>query len=43
MDPDTALCVGCSRTIEEIAGWSGYTAAEKRDIWRRIAERRTRD
>ena len=42
MDPHTALCEGCARTIEEIAGWSRYTPAQKQAVWRLIAERRAR-
>jgi predicted Fe-S protein YdhL (DUF1289 family) len=42
MDPRTALCEGCARTIEEIAGWSGYTPLQKQAVWRLIAERRAR-
>lgn len=42
MDPHTRLCVGCARTIEEIAGWSSYTRVEKLAVWQRIIERRER-
>jgi predicted Fe-S protein YdhL (DUF1289 family) len=42
MDPRTALCEGCARTIEEIAGWSSYTPLQKQAVWRLIAERRAR-
>jgi len=27
MDAETRLCLGCARTIREIAGWSSGTAA----------------
>ena len=27
--PDTRLCLGCKRTIEEIAAWSNMSAAER--------------
>jgi uncharacterized protein len=40
MDPRTRTCRGCLRTIEEIAGWYQATAAEKRAILDRLAERR---
>jgi predicted Fe-S protein YdhL (DUF1289 family) len=30
--PEERLCVGCYRTIEEIATWSRMSAAERRDI-----------
>ncbi|MFO1363726.1 MAG: DUF1289 domain-containing protein [Burkholderiales bacterium] len=29
MNDATGLCEGCFRTLDEIAGWSGYTRAEK--------------
>ena len=40
MDPATRTCRGCLRTIEEIAGWYTASAAEKRAILSRLAERR---
>ena len=40
MDPKTRMCRGCLRTIEEIAGWYGANAAEKRVILKQLAERR---
>jgi len=40
MDPATRTCRGCLRTIEEIAGWYSASAAEKRAILARLAERR---
>jgi predicted Fe-S protein YdhL (DUF1289 family) len=42
MDPVTGLCTGCARTIDEIAGWSGYSDADKQAVWLRIADRRAR-
>jgi predicted Fe-S protein YdhL (DUF1289 family) len=42
MDPRSALCTGCLRTIDEIAGWSRYSDADKQAVWLRIAERRAR-
>lgn len=26
------ICIGCYRTIDEIIGWSGFTAGERRRI-----------
>jgi predicted Fe-S protein YdhL (DUF1289 family) len=40
MNARSGLCSGCLRTIEEIAGWSRYSEAEKRAVWARIVERR---
>ena len=36
MDAASGYCEGCLRTIEEIAGWSGMTDADKRSVWRAI-------
>jgi uncharacterized protein len=41
MDPRTALCTGCLRTIDEIAAWSHLSDADKQAVWLRIAERRS--
>ena len=32
IDPSTRLCRGCRRSIDEIAGWSGFTPGERRRI-----------
>lgn len=32
IDPDTDLCRGCARTLDEIARWSGMSDAEKRAV-----------
>jgi predicted Fe-S protein YdhL (DUF1289 family) len=32
VDPACALCVGCGRTMAEIAGWIGFTPDERRRI-----------
>jgi predicted Fe-S protein YdhL (DUF1289 family) len=36
----TALCEGCSRTIDEIAAWGAATDEQRRAIWLRIRQRR---
>ena len=33
------LCVGCRRTLEEIAEWSGASEARRREILRNVAGR----
>jgi predicted Fe-S protein YdhL (DUF1289 family) len=33
------LCVGCRRTLEEIAEWSRASEARRREILRNVAER----
>ena len=40
MDPDTDLCQGCQRRIDEIIDWSRATELRKRAIWIAIQERR---
>jgi predicted Fe-S protein YdhL (DUF1289 family) len=32
LDPESGLCLGCGRTIAEIAGWSAMTEVERRRI-----------
>ena len=39
MEPTTGLCIGCFRTLDEIAGWSAMTDAQKREVWQRLLER----
>jgi len=40
IDPDSGLCAGCLRTLEEIAGWSGYSDERKLAVIRALADRR---
>ncbi|MDQ1186293.1 DUF1289 domain-containing protein [Agrobacterium larrymoorei] len=35
------LCTGCYRTIAEITGWSGFTAAERHRIMGELPRRKT--
>jgi predicted Fe-S protein YdhL (DUF1289 family) len=39
MDPATALCEGCSRTLDEIAAWSRMEDQAKREVWWLIGQR----
>ena len=39
MNPDTGLCQGCLRTLDEIAAWSAMTAEEKRAALARLPGR----
>jgi uncharacterized protein len=34
------LCIGCRRTIDEIAEWSGASEARRREILRQLVLRR---
>jgi predicted Fe-S protein YdhL (DUF1289 family) len=40
MDPASGLCVGCHRTIDEIAAWSSLSEDAKRAVWAQLGERR---
>ena len=40
LDPLTGHCVGCYRTVEEVAEWVEMTADEKRAVLVRAAQRR---
>jgi predicted Fe-S protein YdhL (DUF1289 family) len=39
MDAERVFCIGCLRTIPEIAGWSRSDAATRRGVWRAIEVR----
>jgi predicted Fe-S protein YdhL (DUF1289 family) len=40
MDAATGLCMGCMRTIDEIATWGSSTNDRKREVLQAIALRR---
>jgi predicted Fe-S protein YdhL (DUF1289 family) len=40
MDPATGWCLGCRRTIDEIAAWSRLGDAERLAVWRQLDARR---
>jgi len=40
MNPGTAMCEACFRTLEEIAGWSAMSPEEKRAVLARLPARR---
>ncbi|MGF1462655.1 MAG: DUF1289 domain-containing protein [Maricaulaceae bacterium] len=39
ISPDSGLCLGCYRTLEEIAQWSSLTADEQAAVWAAIPAR----
>jgi uncharacterized protein len=39
VDARSAHCVGCGRTLAEIAGWIGFTAAERSRIMAELPRR----
>ena len=40
MDPISGLCLGCARTLDEIASWSGFTAETRQTITEDLPARR---
>lgn len=41
MMPDTGLCAGCYRTIEEISAWGRMADVQKLEIWALIEQRQS--
>jgi uncharacterized protein len=39
VDPLSALCIGCGRSVAEIAAWGAMTDSERTAIMRRLGER----
>ncbi len=39
MSPDSGLCAGCLRTIDEIAAWGNMPAPRRHRVWQAIAQR----
>lgn len=37
--PATDVCLGCRRTLDEIAGWSRMSDADKRAVWLQLPGR----
>ena len=42
VDPGTGLCLGCFRSVGEIAAWSGMTAEARRAVMADLPGRATR-
>lgn len=42
VDPDSGLCLGCFRTLAEIAGWTRLGEAEREDVMAELPGRRGR-
>ena len=38
-DPGTGLCLGCGRTLAEIAAWSALSDAERGAVMKQLPER----
>jgi len=41
MDPVRGVCVGCCRTLEEIARWGGMSDQERFAVMEKLPERRS--
>lgn len=39
MNPNTQLCLGCLRDLNEIAEWANLDPATQRQVWRRVEQR----
>jgi predicted Fe-S protein YdhL (DUF1289 family) len=42
MDPDSGLCQGCLRTLDEIARWSAMSEAEQEQVVACLPKRSTK-
>ncbi len=42
MNPQTQLCEGCARTLDEIAAWWDYTPNQKRRVIEQLEDRLAR-
>jgi predicted Fe-S protein YdhL (DUF1289 family) len=40
MDAASGLCIGCFRTLDEIARWAAMSEAERADVIRALSERK---
>jgi predicted Fe-S protein YdhL (DUF1289 family) len=40
MDPQSGLCIGCQRTLDEIARWAQMSDAEREQVTAQLAERK---
>jgi len=43
MDADNRYCLGCKRTLTEIANWSGMTNDARAAVLAQLPSRRSRD
>lgn len=39
LDPASRLCIGCGRSLDEIARWSSMSDQERQDVMRLLPER----
>jgi len=41
IEPGDGLCVGCARTLDEIASWGAMSSDERRGVLKQLALRRS--
>ena len=41
-DPESGLCRGCGRTLDEIGGWFSMTDDQRREVMAKLSERLSR-
>jgi len=41
VDPERRQCIGCRRTLEEIAGWPSMTDEEQLAVLKQVEQRRS--
>jgi uncharacterized protein len=39
INPNSGLCEGCLRNLEEVAGWGQMPSVQQREVWQRIHKR----
>jgi predicted Fe-S protein YdhL (DUF1289 family) len=39
INPNSGLCEGCLRNLEEVAGWGQMPSVQQREVWQRIQKR----
>ncbi|MEL4374191.1 DUF1289 domain-containing protein [Brucella cytisi] len=39
IDTETGFCLGCARTLDELARWSSMSAEERMAVWALLADR----
>ena len=40
MDAAGIYCIGCFRTLDEIAGWANFDNERRRQVWKELGRRR---
>ncbi len=42
IEPSSGICLGCARTLDEIAGWRGASDEERKRIMAKLPARKAR-